>query len=60
MNLTVGGTLASFAVACLAYWLFDKVIDVLIKRPDANEIFHVILIIFCVVIALAGSVFIKL
>jgi|GEM_PF-3177875 len=57
--MTIGNSIIdSFLLAVLVYFLFKIVIDALIKDPKAHEIFHVILIIVCVLIALGGTLFI--
>ncbi len=56
--ITVSGTVASFLLAVLVYWLFALVIDAFVKDGRANEIFKIILLIFCVLLALGGTIFI--
>lgn len=58
MNFTVNGTIGSFLLAVLVWFLFDIVINYLVTEPRANRVLHVILLIIVVVIALGGSLFI--
>lgn len=58
MNLTVNGTIGSFLLAVLVYWLFALVIDTLIADPNAIKLFKIVLLIICLVIALGGSLLI--
>lgn len=60
MNLSINGSIGSFLLAVLVYWLFTIVIDTFVAEPNANKLFKVILLIICLVIALGGSLFLKL
>lgn len=60
MNISINGTIASFLLAVLVYWLFSTVVATLIKDSKAQETFKIILLIICVVIALGGSLFLHL
>lgn len=60
MNLSINGTVGSFLLAVLVYWLFSVVIDTFISDPNANKLFKMVLLIICLVIALGGSLFLKL
>lgn len=59
MTLSANGTIASFLLAVLVYFLFNAVIDALIPTVEAKKLFSIILLIICVVIALGGGLFIK-
>ena len=54
----MGGTIESFLFAVLVYFLFALVVDAFVKDPRSNEIFKVILVIICILIALGGGLFI--
>lgn len=60
MTFTASGVLASFLLACLVWYLFKNAIDILVKDPKANEAFTFLLLVICIIIALALSVFIKI
>ncbi len=59
-SLTLNGSLASFLLAVLVYFLFGAAIDAFVTRPESQKIFHFVLLIICLVIALGGGFFIKL
>ena len=58
MNISINGTVGSFLLAVLVYWLFSIVIDTFITDANANKMFKIILLIVVLVIALGGSLFI--
>ncbi len=58
MNISINGTVGSFLLAVLVYWLFSIVIDTFITDANANKMFKIILLIVALVIALGGSLFI--
>lgn len=60
MNLSFNGTVGSFLLAVLVYFLFGAVIDALVTRPESNKVFHIILLVVCVLIALGGGLFLHL
>lgn len=56
--ITFNGTVASFFLACLVYWLFEKGIDLIVSDPTANKLFKIILFIVSVIIAFSAQIFI--
>lgn len=60
MNLTIQGSVGSFLIAVLVYFLVGELVNLLVKEEPAKKTFKVILLIGCVLIAVLGSVFIKL
>ena len=56
--ITFNGTVASFFLACLIYWLFEKGIDLIASDPAANKIFKIVLFIICVIVAFSAQIFI--
>jgi len=58
MNISINGTVSSFFLACLVFWLFEKGIDLIVSDPVTNKLFKVVLFILCVVIALTTQIFI--
>jgi CDP-diglyceride synthetase len=60
MSLQINGSIGSFLLAVLVYFLFGAVIDTLVTDQPAQKIFKIILLVICVVIALAGSLFLKI
>jgi CDP-diglyceride synthetase len=57
MNLSVNGSIGSFLLAVLVYFLFGAVIDTLVTDAPANKLFKIILLVVCVLIALGGGLF---
>ena len=55
ISFSLQGAVLSFLLACLIFFLLDKVADLFVKDPRANEVFKGILLIVCVVIAIIGA-----
>lgn len=58
MNLSINGVVIDLLIAVLLYYFGSVVIDAFVKDARANEIFKVVLLIVCIIIALGGTLFI--
>ena len=57
MAISASAFVVQLLIAALVYFLGDVLINLLVTKPDANRVFHVILLIAVILIALFGGVF---
>lgn len=60
MTLSINGSVASFLLAVLVYFLLNVAVETWITEEPARKSFKMLLLVLCLFIAIAGAFLIKL